>query len=347
MNRPVSVSDSAALRETGFALGFAAIGATVATWLAAPAPLITGPAVVATIAGISGLRSRIPEPLRNLIFVIIGVVIGSGVDPGVIKAAGQWPVSLALLALASAAIMAAGGWLLRRVFGLERKMAILAATPGHLSFVLATTAETGGDVAQVSVIQSIRLLCLTLLVPLATTAAGYTVPSSGISNHVMTVVPLAAILALSGAVGLGFQRLRVPAALLIGGMAVSTVAHLSGWVEGTPPAWLAMPALAMMGALIGSRFSGVTLPQLRRDAAAGIAVTLLSVLISAAAVVLALYATDLSVATLALSMAPGGLETMAALALLTGAEPTVVAAHHVFRLFVLTFFVPVALGWKR
>ena len=339
--------DVVVLREAGLALLFAGIGGIAATWLGGPAPLITGPAVVATVAGIVGLRSRVPEPLRNLVFAVIGVVIGSGVDPQVLKAAGQWPASLALLALSTAAIMAAGAWLLRAAFGLDRKMAILAATPGHLSFVLAMTAETGGDVARVSVIQSIRLLSLTLLVPLATTAAGYAVPPFGFANHVMTIAPLVAILAASVVAGLLFQRLRVPAALLIGGMAVSTIAHLFGIVEGMPPNWLATPALAIMGALIGSRFSGVTLAQLRRDAAAGITVTLLSVAISAAAVSLALLATGLSLATLSLSMAPGGLETMAALALLTGAEPTVVAAHHVFRLFVLTFFVPIALGWKR
>jgi hypothetical protein len=40
------------------------------------------------------------------------------------------------------------------------------------------------------------------------------------------------------------------------------------------------------------------------------------------------------------AFAPGGVEAMAAIALSLGYEPTFVAAHHVFRLFLLSFLMP-------
>jgi uncharacterized membrane protein AbrB (regulator of aidB expression) len=45
-------------------------------------------------------------------------------------------------------------------------------------------------------------------------------------------------------------------------------------------------------------------------------------------------------AILIVAFAPGGVEAMAAIALSLGYEPTFVAAHHVFRLFLLSFLMP-------
>jgi uncharacterized membrane protein AbrB (regulator of aidB expression) len=48
-----------------------------------------------------------------------------------------------------------------------------------------------------------------------------------------------------------------------------------------------------------------------------------------------------------LAFAPGGVEVMAAIAVETGLEPAFVAAHHVFRLIVLTVLVPVMIARLR
>jgi hypothetical protein len=52
-------------------------------------------------------------------------------------------------------------------------------------------------------------------------------------------------------------------------------------------------------------------------------------------------------AALLLAFAPGGVEVMAALAVETALEPAFVAAHHVFRLILLSALVPALLVRMR
>jgi uncharacterized membrane protein AbrB (regulator of aidB expression) len=48
-----------------------------------------------------------------------------------------------------------------------------------------------------------------------------------------------------------------------------------------------------------------------------------------------------------MAFVPGGVEAMAAMAVLLGADPAFVAAHHVMRLFMLTALVPLLIGRKK
>ena len=63
--------------------------------------------------------------------------------------------------------------------------------------------------------------------------------------------------------------------------------------------------------------------------------------------VVASWIIGLPAAALLLAFAPGGVEVMAAIAVETGLEPALVAAHHVFRLLVLTVLVPVMIARAR
>ena len=85
----------------------------------------------------------------------------------------------------------------------------------------------------------------------------------------MSIGHLAVLLAVSLAMGLVLKRLNVPAALLIGGLSVSAVAHGTAIVPGVLDPTIALPFFAVMGTLIGTRFSGVTLAQLRAALGAG------------------------------------------------------------------------------
>jgi uncharacterized membrane protein AbrB (regulator of aidB expression) len=69
--------------------------------------------------------------------------------------------------------------------------------------------------------------------------------------------------------------------------------------------------------------------------------------VAAAGAVVAAEVVDLPAAALLLAFAPGGVEVMAALAVETGLEPAFVAAHHVFRLMLLSVLVPILLARER
>jgi uncharacterized protein len=329
------------------ALALGAAGAVAAHLASVPAPFILGPAVVVTIAGVSGLATEIPVALRNGVFVVIGAIMGSGVTPQVLEAARHWPQSFAVLALSLVVIMAVTTAIFRRLYAYDRVTAVLSSTPGHLSFILGLGAATGGNLAAISVIQSVRLLALTLFVPVAVAIGGFEMPSTSNTVGSMQLLQLAVMLPACAALGYVLHRLRLPAAFLIGAMLVSTIAHLTGLVEGMVPSWLSIPSFVVMGVMIGTRFSGVRLRDLARHAGAGLMTTCIAVAIAGAAAFIASWLTDLPLGPMLVAFAPGGVETMAAIALLIGADPAFVAAHHVIRLFILTGLVPLFLGRRK
>lgn len=329
------------------ALALGAAGAALAWFASVPAPFILGPAVVVTIAGIAGLKTAVPAPLRNGAFVVIGAIMGSSVTPQVLDAARHWPQSFAILALSIVAIMAVTTAIFRRFYVYDRVTAVLSSTPGHLSFILGLGAATGGNLAAISVIQSVRLLALTLFVPVAVAIGGFELPANTRPNGSMPMLQLAAMLPACAAFGYALHRLRMPAGFLIGAMLVSFAVHLTGTVEGLVPDWLSVPCFIVMGAMIGTRFSGVRPRDLARFAGAGVITTVVAVGIAGAAAWFASWLTGLPLGPMLVAFAPGGVETMAAIALLINADPAFVAAHHVMRLFILLALVPLFLGSSK
>ena len=57
--------------------------------------------------------------------------------------------------------------------------------------------------------------------------------------------------------------------------------------------------------------------------------------------VLAHWLTGMDLIAVLIAFAPGGLETMAAMSVVLGIDPTFVASHHVARLLMLTVIVPI------
>ena len=141
--------------------------------------------------------------------------------------------------------------------------------------------------------------------------------------------------------GLLFKRLGIPAPLLLGAMSISALGHGLDLTPGAMPPWLTTIAFVCMGALIGTRLSGVDRRGLARALRAGIVSTGVACTVAAGGAWLASQLLGLPPGALLLAFAPGGVEVMAAIAVETRLEPAFVAAHHVFRLFALSLLVPV------
>ena len=318
-----------------------AAGAILFFLIGFPAAAVTGPATTVAAATLLGVRTQIPHRLCDIIFIVIGAQIGSTVTPDVIAAAMAWPVSLFVLTVTLIAIMVLVPLCLRIIFGHRPVTAFLSAAPGHLTFTLGLAADLKADVPQVVLIQTVRVFLLTLLVPVLISFWGITGNATSEEEATSSPFHLAFVLLLSLAAGLGLKRLSVPAPLLIGAMAVSAVTHGTGLVSGVAPNWMTTAAFVGMGALIGSRFGGVDRRLLKGAFLAGLLSTLVGCIIAALGAFIAARLIGLSPAALFLAFAPGGVEVMAALAIETGLEPALVAAHHVFRLTVLGVLLPI------
>ncbi len=320
------------------------LGAAGGWWLGFPAPALTGPALTVTLLSVAGLPMSVPLVLRHACFVVIGLSMGTGVTPEVYQTAREWPLSFLILAISITGIFVLCRRALQRWWKQDRDTAILSSTPGHLSYVLGLSTDTKGDFATISVIQSTRVLSLTLLVPFAVSLMGYDTSVMGLPGEKMSLLPLAISVGLAGLLGFGLARLRIPAALLLGGMIFSTATHLSGLIGGHVPLWASVPAFILMGCLIGSRFAGASLQTLRRAFGAGLAVTLIAFLVTIVASLLLVQFVDLPLPQVLIAFAPGGVESMAAMAVIMNADPAFVAAHHVWRLVILTLLAPFVLG---
>jgi membrane AbrB-like protein len=336
-----------AWREALPTLAIGATGAAFFWMIGFPAAPLTGPAAAVSTATLLGVRTAIPLRLRDGVFVLLGMQIGSSVTPEVIATALAWPLSLAVLSVTLVFVLVVVMAMLIRVFSFDRITALLAATPGHLSYVLGLTADLGADVPRVALVQSVRVLMLTLLVPVLIAIWGVEGTGRLEDRGITPVHLLAIIFALSLGAGLLFKRLRIPAPLLLGAMAVSAVGHGASLTPGILPGWLVVVAFICMGSLIGTRFRGLDRRGLARATLAGLLATLIACAIAAAGAWLAAGLVGLPPAVLLLAFAPGGVEVMAAIAVQTGLEPAFVAAHHVFRLLLLGVLMPLLLAHAR
>lgn len=333
------------LRTTGITLGFGALGAGVAWLVSAPVYMLIGPAVAVFAASLAGVKTDIAPGFRDLNFIVLGLAVGAGFNDDALAAMIRWPFAIAAMAVAMWASLLASRAVLVRAFHFAPRTALLAAAPGHLSFVLSMGAEMGKDLPRIAITQSVRLLSLTVAVPFIALGLGVNVGGSVVPQGVLMTPVHLVILAVAGlGLGLLFRRLSVPAPLLMGPMVLSAVAHLTGLAPGVLPDWLVLPAYLVLGSLIGARFSGTSLAELRLGLASGLTVTGIAVLICALAAAPVAWALEMPLAHVLMAFAPGGLETMIAMGVVLGVVPGFVAACHIARLGVLTLLLPVMLA---
>ncbi len=326
----------------------AAIGTLVAYALSLPVFVLTGPAIAVTAANLLGARLDVAPVLRDAAFLLIGVGIGASINEEVMASFLRWPPAFVALAIMLVAILFLCRAVLTRSFGYDSQTAVLASTPGHLSTVITLGTEMKLDVVQITVMQAVRLLLLTLAVPSVAFAMGVDVNVSPLpAGDPMLLPEIIVTVVLALLVGLALKKLKTPAALVIGGLLVSGAAHTSGQVTGVMPDVLIYPCFVVIGAIIGARFVGVTIDVLKKALAAGGLTTGISVMAAALAAWPVAQSLDMPLVHVLIAFAPGGLETMIAMGVILNVSPGFVVACHVARLAILLILLPVFLGRRE
>lgn len=326
------------------ALLIAIVGYGIAAWIGFPAAMLSGPAILVTLAALAGVRVSIPRPLRDLSFVALGLSLSVVVTPEALAVAWHWPLSFLLLALCIIVSMILCMTVLRYLFGYDHNTALLASCPGYLSYVISVATEAGHKVALISTIHSTRLLSLVVLVPLFARAFGVdrSIDMLLIGDGSSTIPIQIFVSAIAVIVGYLFTRIRLPAGFLQGGLITGIVAQLSGSGPIIPSVGVAA-TFVVIGALIGSRFSGINTRSIIQWILVGLLITAIMMLVAIASALLGVWLLDLGFIELTTSYAPGGLESMGALALSFDVDVTTVIAHHVARLMILAVLMPIFL----
>jgi membrane AbrB-like protein len=324
----------------------ACAGAALATFAGMPASWLSGAMIAVTIASLGRLDTRLPVPVVELGFLLIGTALGAGLTPELLRGLGAWPFSLAVLALTVVAVTWGVRSFLVHVSGWDRETAFFAAVPGALSYVIAVALTTTADIRRVSVSQSIRIFLLVAVLPAIVVALEGELPS-GPPVAAASPGDVAVLVIASVAGGFAFRYMRVPAGLLTGSFAASAFLHGSGLVEGTLPQPAVIAGFVLLGALVGSRFVGTSLSFLAGIVAASFGAFVVATAIAGAAALLVAGVTGIAVDQAIVAFAPGGLDAMMSLALALHMDTAFVAAHQFARFAGIAFGLPFFLRWAR
>lgn len=308
--------------------------------LGLPAGWLMGGAVAVTAAAMVGLPVRMPDRLRDVVFVLIGMSMGASVAPDSLQLIASWPISLGGLVLELVLIISLTGWMLVKLFKLDAGTAYLSSFPGHLSFVMGIAAAGVGDARQIVIIQVIRILMLTICVPIGAVFLPIEHFAPPVATEFLGLWQLLALAAACVVVGLIFVRLKIPAGFVLGAMAAATAAKLGGLYVGAMPVPLTIVAFILTGALIGSRFAGITRSEFFTAAKGGLIATGMTVAIVTVIAYGVSLLVDMPFGQIWLGLAPGALEGMGALGIALGYDTAFIAAHHVIRLLLLSFAIP-------
>ncbi|WP_108395533.1 AbrB family transcriptional regulator [Devosia submarina] len=334
------MSPPAGLLPTLLTVLIAAVGGVLATALSLPAGWLMGGALAVTIAAMAGVPVAMPARVRDVGFVLIGMSMGASVAPDSLTLLRSWPISLLGLAVELVVIVALTGWMLTKLFRLDPGTAYLSSFPGHLSFIMSIASAGVGNSRQIAIIQVIRIFMLTIVVPIGSVFLPIDHFTAPAPTSFLSVWELLAIAAGCVLVGLVFIRLKVPAGLVLGSMAAATAAKLGGLYSGSIPGPLVIITFVLTGALIGSRFAGITRREFMMAAKGGVIATGMTVGIVTLVAWLVSLAVDMPYGQLWLGLSPGALEGMGALGIALGYDTAFIAAHHVIRLLMLSFAIP-------
>jgi uncharacterized protein len=313
-----------------------AAGGGLFLWAQLPGGLISGAMIAVGGAAIAGRPI-----LTQMVLVLLGISLGSRVSRQLLQHVGAYPLTIALLALATFCATFGSSLYLQRVHGWDRTSAFLAGSPGALSQITMLAIEKGADVSAIAVVQTIRVIILTAALPMLLALTGIA-PSSPPASSAAIASPLelAALIAAAVAVALLLRRLKFPASWMFGAMIGSSLLHGAGMAEGGLPPSVRGVALVGIGALIGSRFARMKPSVLFSHVNAALGSFAVAIAVSAVFVAVIALTTHVRFSDVIVAFAPGAMDAMLALALTLHIDPIFVGAHHLSRFVFVTIAMP-------
>jgi membrane AbrB-like protein len=331
--------------EPAETLLIAAAGGIAFALLGFPAGLVSGSVLAVSAAALLGRPVKVPIALARAGYVIIGIQLDAVVTPETVRGFLTWPTSIALLVVASIAMIVATASYLRAVHRWDPLSALMGASPGSMVQVIALSTELGADLRAIAIVQTTRVLLLTIGIPAGLALFGLVAPAlpsargpAGLSS----LPEMAIIVVVSAASAFALMRLRFPGGLICGAMAGSGILHGTGLVSAVLPWWIGGTAVIVLGAVVGSRFAGASPRLMLGYLGAAFGSFAVSLTIAGLFAALVTYLFPFPVANVVVAFSPGAQDTMMVLALALHLDPVFVGAHHVARFLVVTITVAIA-----
>lgn len=182
----------------------------------------------------------------------------------------------------------------------------------------------------------VLMLPLTLpALPDAGSAAGTAAPWPGPFDWL--------IIAACGFGAILAKRAKVPGAIMVGPLALSATAHMTGLTEVRIPQPVMIAAQVVVGSAVGCSIVALNPRVLLKASLFGLLLIAALLLLSGAFALAVAGLTGRPFATAFLLFAPGGLPEMSLIALTLDIEPAMISTHHLFRLILIVTVLPLLL----
>ena len=137
------------------------------------------------------------------------------------------------------------------------------------------------------------------------------------------------------------DRIKVPAALLSGTLVASGILQIGEIASYKLPDFSIDFCLLILGASVGCRFADKTFKEVIGNTFHSLIATIQLVLLGIASAYVATFFVDNDFLSLILSFCPGGIYEVAVIAIAFELDPDFVAFHHIIRLLMILFMVPI------
>jgi len=331
------------LLRTAETLLFGAGGAAVFSLLGFPAGLVSGSLLTVATAALLGRPMLVPLPLTRVISVLVGISLGAVVTPETLHGVVTFPLSIAVLSIATICMIVATTSYLRLLHGWDMRSAVLGASPGSLAQVMTLAAEFGADLRAIAIVQVMRVVLLTIGIPTGLAAFGLSATISftqraGLAQA--SLVELLILIAVSASTALVSLMFRLPGGVLLGAMVGSGFLHGTGLIRSALPAWLVMAAVIGVGSFTGSRFANTAPRALLRYIGPALGSFAVALSVASAFVLLLTSLLPIRIADAVVAYSPGAQDTMMVLALSLHLDPIFVGAHHLWRFMLVSLSLP-------
>lgn len=304
--------------------------------------------LVAIAFGVAGARIRIPKLGFHAAQALVGCLVAKSVTAdivGTITDDGPLILAVVLVTVLAGAIV---GWVLTRLKVLPGATAAWGSSPGGAAAMVAMSEDHGSDPRLVAFMQYVRVALVVVSASVVTrllTEVPAPDGSPSIAAHASSPLAILATLAIAVAGAAIAIALKVPGGAMIGPMILGAILHVTGIADMALPAPLLDAAYATIGWYVGLRFTRETVRE-TVSALPSILIATVGLIVLCGGWALGItYLLPIDFLTAFLATSPGGLDSVAIIAVGSKVDLSFVLAVQTLRLFVVLITGPILARW--
>jgi len=323
--------------------------AIVADYFKLPLAWFLGPMLATSVGALMGLKITIPRIVLSSILILLGLYIGNYIDKNLFSQIHEWAFTSLIMFIYIILSILIVSIYLQKFSKYEKKTSIFSAAPGALGPLMILAEDQKTDLSHVATSHLIRLIIIVTVFPFFVNSyydadlGDFVQETLNDQNifHLLILIIFSIIFILI------FDRFKVPAALLSGTLVASGLLQITEIASYQISPKIVDYCLLILGASVGCRFADKTFNEIAKNAFHSFIATFLLVFLGVIAAFAASLIIEKNFFTLLLSYCPGGIYEVAVIAIFFNLDPEFVSFHHIIRLLMILFVVPVILGFLK